>query len=236
MNLPDPDIDPRRYCAIDVHGKYHDEHIAFSRARSYISNAGTLARQGVAPIAQDHIEFAEKIYPRYRSPEDYLIAQLFIAHISAFELFLQEMITVIIRNYPHKIGSVQFKLSEILQTDDLEDLVFRAAEETLNKLTYRKPSEYLKEVCDIFSVDPSLIANDWLVFIEAKARRDLGVHNGWICNQTYIRKMTESQIDCTLAVGDLSIPTDFQYLQNVSAILYKISNTLYREAMDKLKV
>lgn len=236
MNTPDPYVSPKYYAAIDVHGRFHDEYIAFSQARRYINSAGNLARTGHSALAQDHAEFAESLKLRHLSPENYLVAQLFIAHISAFELFLQDLITVVVKKYPQKIGSVQFRLSEVLQASDTEELVYRAAEEILNKLTYKKPGEYLKEVCELLSVEPSLVSETWPKFIEAKARRDLGVHNGWVCNQIYLRKLSESQIASELKLGDLSVPKDFRYLNAVSESLYSLSNTFYEAASVKLKV
>lgn len=236
MDFPDPYNNPKYYSTIDVHGKFHDEHIAFSQARVYISDAGTLARKGIEPLAQTHSDFSGTLQSRGLTPEIYIVAQLFIAHISAFELFLQEMITVVVRRYPQKIGSFQLRLSEMLEASDTEELIFRAADETLHKLTYKKPSEYLKDVCDLLSVEISTISSEWPVFIEAKARRDLGVHNGWICNHTYLRKLSESQIATDLKIGELSIPRDFRYLNTVSDSLYKIAKLLYGEVSKKLKV
>lgn len=236
MTLPDPSIDPRWWSAIDVHGKFHDEHIAFGISCRYVYAAGKLARLGNEALAEEHRDFSERVSARYRSPEDYLTAQLFIGHISSFELFLQELATVVIRKHPQKAGTIQFKLSEILEVDDTEDLVFKAAEEVIRKLTYKKPGEYLQDFCELLSISPALIEQDWKTFIEAKARRDLGVHAGWICNETYVRKLAEGRINSTFSIGHLVLPTDYSYLRIVSETLYRISSILYRGTQEKLKV
>ncbi len=233
MTLPDPAIDPRWWSAIDVHGKFHDEYIAFSIACRFVREAVKAARLGHEPLAEELADFSEKVQPRYRSPEDYLIAQLFVGHISSFELFLQELNTVVVRKYPQKIGTYQLKLSDVLAVQDQEELVFRAAEDVIRKFSYKKPSEYLHDVCEILSVDPRIIQDDWKVFIEAKARRDLGVHAGWICNDTYLRKLAEGKVSSSLSVGDLADPTDYEYLHTVSDALYRIVNALYRESREK---
>lgn len=233
MTLPDPAIDPRWWSAIDVHSKFHDEHIAFSIACRFVSASAKSARLGNELLAEDFADFSDKVQPRYRSPEDYLIAQLFVGHISSFELFLQELTTVVVRKHPHKIGTYQLKLRDVLEAADQEELVFRAAEDVIRKFSYKKPSEYLHDVCEILSVDPRMIEEDWKMFIEAKARRDLGAHAGWICNDTYLRKLAEGKINSELSVGALAAPSDYKYLRTVSDALYRIANALYRQTTDK---
>ena len=236
MSLPDPAIDPRRWMAIDVHGRFHDEHIAFGVACRFASAAAKSARLGNELLAEEFADFSEKVQPRYQSPENYLIAHLFIGHISSFELFLQDLTTVVLRKFPKKIGSHTLKLSEVLEYDEIDDIVFRAAEEVLYKISYKKPLEYLKDICELLSFDSAKIETDWSIFVEAKARRDLGVHAGWICNDTYVRKLAESRLSSSLRPGDLAIPTDYAYLRNVTNSLYRMAGLLYRNTTDRLGV
>lgn len=219
-----------------MHGKFHDEHIAFSVACRFVSASAKSARLGNELLAEEFAYFSDKVRPRYRSPEDYLIAHLFVGHISSFELFLQELITVVVRKHPQKIGTYQLRLSDVLRAADQEELVFRVAEDVIRKFSYKKPSEYLHDVCEILSADPRLVEDDWKVFIEAKARRDLGVHAGWICNDTYLRKLAEGKVACELLVGDLAAPTDYKYLQVVFDALYRVSNALYAQVREKYRV
>jgi hypothetical protein len=232
MKYSDPAIDSRWWSAIDVHGKFHDEHIAFSIACRFVHASAKSARLGNALLVEEFSDFADKIRPRYRSPEDYLVAQLFVGHISSFELFLQELATVVVRKYPHKIGTYQLRLNDVLEAGDLEELVFRAAEDVIRKFSYKKPSDYLHDVCEILSADRRMVEDDWKIFIEAKARRDLGVHAGWICNDTYLRKLAEGKLSTMLSVGDLATPTDYKYLQMVSDALYRIANAFYSQSRE----
>ncbi len=214
---------------IDVHDKFHDEHIAFSKAGIYLYSAYFTAVKGLQPIAQEHDEFADAIAPQYKKPRDYFMARLFIGHISAFELFLQELVAVVVRRHPFKVGRVQFKLAEILQAEDPDILIQRATEEVLNKIMYKKPMEYLGEICKLLSVKPSLVSKHWPTFIEAKARRDLGVHNGWICNAVYLRKISEAKLQNNSAIGQSLLPTDHGYIEIVTDSLYEIAKLLYNE-------
>lgn len=151
----------------------------------------------------------------YEDPTDYLMGHFFVAVISAFELFLQDYLYLLIRKYPMRLGSTQFKLSEILDAAGPDSLVHRAAEQLLHEVMYRKPLDYLRDVCEILSIDQSSLKERWKVFVEAKARRDLGIHNAWRCNATYLRKVAESGAATTRKVGDHLAPTfdDFDALQ-----------------------
>jgi hypothetical protein len=163
------------------------------------------------------------------TPRFYFHAQLFISMISSLELFFQEAISGVLQAYPKKIGSVQFKLSQILDAGTTDELISRAAEEYIIKLMYKKPLEYLEEITRLLSINSASILPFWPTFIEAKARRDLGMHNGWVCNSTYIRKLEESGIPCSFQVGDDTFPYDDTYMNGVGNALDEISKAIFKE-------
>jgi hypothetical protein len=163
------------------------------------------------------------------TPRFYFHAQLFISMISSLELFFQEAISGVLQAYPKKVGSVQFKLSEILDAGTTDELILRAAEEYIMKLMYKKPLEYLEEITRTLSIDSASIRPFWPTFIEAKARRDLGMHNGWKCNSTYIRKLEETGITSSFQVGDDTFPYDDTYMNGVGHALSEISKAIYVE-------
>lgn len=236
MTLSDPAVDPKWWSAIDVHGRFHDEHIAFGVACRFANAAAKSARLGNELLAEEFADFSEKVRNRYLYPENYIIAHLFVGQISSFELFLQDLLTVVLRKFPKKIGSHTLKLSEVLELEDIDELVVRAAEEAIYKLAYKKPFDYLKEVCELLSFDSRLIEKDWRVFVEAKARRDLGVHAGWVCNDTYLRKVAEAQLTTVLRSGDVALPTDYAYLREVADALYRMAGLVYQSTSEKLGV
>jgi hypothetical protein len=210
--------------------------MAFGVACRFVHAATKAARLGNELLAEEFADFSEKVHSRYQYPENYLIAHLFVGHISSFELFLQDLTTVVLRKFPKKIGSHTLKLSEVLEFGDVDELIFRAVEEVMHKFSYKKPLEYLKDICELLSFDPGPIEADWGVFIEAKARRDLGVHAGWVCNDTYIRKLAEARLQSSLRPGDLAIPTKYAYLHEVADALYRMAGLLYQNTALKLGV
>lgn len=177
-------------------------------------------------LEKAHLNLNESVKDVYKDPGGYFASRLFLAHIGAFELFLQELATAVILRHPKKVGSTQFKLTEILETGDPTALVRRAIEELLNKLMYKKPSEYREELSALLSLDSTLFDPEWTIFVEAKARRDLGIHADWKCNSTYLRKLAEAQIPSPLSAGESAIPVDENYFNDTADALHLLAHKL----------
>jgi hypothetical protein len=127
------------------------------------------------------------------TPENYFSGMLLIHAVSEVENYLVDVLKTIITQHPKKLGDVEFKLADIVDKERGE-LVLMAADILLNRLMYLRPKEYLKEFCHLVSIDISLLEAHWPSFIEAKARRDLGIHNSWKRNSTYVRRLVEAGI------------------------------------------
>ncbi len=145
---------------------------------------------------------------------------LFLIHaVSEVENYMVDALRAVIAQFPKKLGAIEFKLSEILEKGQ-DELVLMAADSLLNKLAYARPLEFLKEFCSLVSIDPKSIEPHWPAFIEAKARRDLGIHNNWRMNDTYRRKVKESGVDTALipkANADGFLFADFSYVSDTVA-------------------
>jgi len=153
--------------------------------------------------------------------------------VAAFEYFLQDVLTLIIKVNPKKVGQTEFKLSEILDSAGPDELVRRGIEATLNKLMYKKPLEYLSEIVSLLSISEAPLKAEWPVFVEAKARRDLGVHNGWKCNSTYLRKVTEAGLTPTFTEGEITFPPEDGYFDKVMAALPKLARLIMDGILEK---
>src|SRR5438046_1318344 len=136
-----------------VLSKFLEETIRFLSSQKYLLTVATVAQDKASPVSEAHEELVRVLAPLYDSPYDYLVARLFIGQISAFELFLQETVAEVIAKYPKKVGGAQFTLSDILDASSTAALVARAAEELLNRLMYKKPLEYLSDICSLLSIE-----------------------------------------------------------------------------------
>lgn len=145
------------------------------------------------------------------SYETYFSGQLLINLISEVEHFFGSAISAALRLYPNKIGKQSFQLSEIISASSKDELIDHAANIFLNKLMYEKPLDYAKKFSDILSIDYDSLMDLWIPFVEMKARRDIGIHNNWVVNDIYIRKLSEAGVRCDESVGNRLRP-GFDYL------------------------
>lgn len=166
------------------------------------------------------------------SVEALFASVLFVDLISSVEVYLANIIRIILKRYPKKIVNAQFSLADVLDRS-VDELVSEASEKYIYSLMYKKPKEIIKELCNLLSVDWRVLQDTWTVFIEAKARRDIGMHNNWICNETYIRKVEESGVSVSCTVGDNLIPNEQQYYSNVVKNVIEFVSILSKMLSEK---
>ena len=135
----------------------------------------------------------------------YFAGMFLVSKVSQIEQYFVDVVRVISTHYPKKLGSNSFKLADVLESTT-EELVARAAEQYINNVMYKKPSEYQKDLAEFLSIDADAIGDKWLPFIEMKLCRDLGIHNEWVVNDTYLRKLREAKIPSSLKVGETVCP------------------------------
>ena len=195
---------------------YLRESLAFIATHGYLLSGEILSlTEPESEFGKTRLALNQKIPKVYGGPVNYLVARLFISYVASFEVFLQDTAVLVAKKNPKKVGGANFTLAEIIDSGGMPALVQRATDEFLNKLMYKKPSAYLQELCQLLSIDASPFQERWKVFVEAKARRDLGVHSAWRCNDVYLRKLGEAGIETTARPGDIMLPPDTDYTDSV---------------------
>lgn len=184
-------------------------------------------------LGEQYRKLSDLIKGRFEDPIAYFSSRLLITYIADFEIFLQETISQVLEKDPLKLGKTEFKLSEILEAEDTSELIRRAAEERLNRLMYKKPSEYISDVFSLLSIEDAEIKNSWSTYVEAKARRDVGVHNGWKCNATYLRKVKEAGLEAKFELGDNLAPQHDEYFESVVEVLDFLSERITKRVLEK---
>lgn len=145
------------------------------------------------------------------SYETFFASTSVIALVSEVEHFFGSTVSTALRLYPGKMGGHTFRLTEILAVSSTDELVDRAASAAMHELMYEKPLDYLAGLCNILSIEKKTLEILWPNFVELKARRDLGVHNDWIVNSIYLRKVKEARLTQAPTLGTRLVP-NFQYL------------------------
>jgi hypothetical protein len=153
----------------------------------------------------------------------FYIGQNFIILVSEFEGFLVDVMKSIFRKHPKKLGSETFKLSEILELQDLDAVAEVAADRFLNAVMYKKANEYRKALVEVISADDDFLNEKWPRYVECKARRDIGIHNDWIINDTYKRKVQE----VGLVVSTIGyFPPSNEYFWEALQLLAELANDI----------
>ena len=209
---------------------FHKSHCAYIQSINYILETEKASREGAEGIRRSSDKLNEYTKVFGMSPIQYLKGSLFFSQITAIEIFFQRVVKSIVREHPKKLGSIQFKLNQILDAGSIKEVVDQAIDEYLNRLMYKKPLEYLDGICDILSINKETLVPFWANFIEAKARRDVGIHNNWVCNDIYVRKVQEAAMVPAHKPGELIVPSDSEYIfastDNLWNIVRKISEVI----------
>lgn len=98
---------------------------------------------------------------------------------------------------------------------------------------YEKPLDYLTKVSSLLSIDEISLKPLWQTFIEAKARRDLGLHNGWKYNETYLRKISDAGLTAKFIQGESTLPKVREYITPVGSALSELAELLHKEISAK---
>lgn len=121
-----------------------------------------------------------------------VVSHYFISLISEFEGFLVDILREVIKAYPAKAGAISLRLSEIADCESLNEAVEIGVNKFLNELVYKRPKEYIEAINQILSISSVEKASSmWKQYVEFKARRDIGIHDDWRKNETYVRKVQE---------------------------------------------
>jgi len=67
--------------------------------------------------------------------------------LSAFEIFLQEIVALVIQKHSKKVGSIEFRPLDTLDASSNAELVQRATDEFINRIMHIKPHENLSDLC-----------------------------------------------------------------------------------------
>jgi hypothetical protein len=222
-----------RYALNDATSKFVSEYKAFLATQSYLLEVNVAALKKISPIDDVHKVCAEHLMPEYESPYIYICSRLYISLIASFELLIQDYLVAVITAHPKKVGQIEFKLSEILDSSEKNELTQRAIQETLNKIMYEKPLDYLTKISSLLSINEISLKPLWQTFIEAKARRDLGLHNGWKCNAIYLRKISEAGLTAKFIQGESTLPKVKEYITPVGRALSELAEMLHKEITAK---
>jgi hypothetical protein len=155
-----------------------------------------------------------------------------VSVISRVEAFLQDCLAIVITHHPGKLailGDKGIPLDLFLEHPSRDDLFEAIIALRCQELLFAKPKDYLSKLCKVLSIE---IREDILDhFIEAKASRDVIIHNRGAINKLYIEKAgtrTRGQVGEELVI-------DEQYFSDVIENTKLLSGAIQRETEKKYK-
>lgn len=120
--------------------------------------------------------------------DNYLLSFVHQNQVSLFESLFFELLGIIIANQPRCLPDKKsISYGMVFESNSKEDLINIIIEKELNELKYKKVGEWFDYLCNIVNVG-KVNSVELEKIVEAKATRDVLVHNSGIVNQIYIEK------------------------------------------------
>jgi hypothetical protein len=132
------------------------------------------------------------------------------------------------------MSDININLSEVLGFNSIDEVIDRAIYKYLNNIFYKRPNEYKNELIKIFSCDNNYLDKYWADFVEIKARRDLGIHNKWRVNETYLRKIQEVGLNANAKMDDIMCPS-FEYFMDAVKVIVEFIDHISLHIQNKFK-
>lgn len=195
-------------------------------------NLVSMFSQGGVSLPDGYMEFQSSSDPSYK-----LLAlaygQHLISMISEVESYLSDiMVKVLIRN-PEKITGKKIDFSTILALGSRESLIEHTARSRCVEIMYKTPTDYKKEFLLLLSAKSTLLDEYWPIYTEAKARRDLGVHNDWIVSDLY--KSKAGPLAADVGEGTYLIPSN-SYVIACRENCVRLMETIFKHCEEKFEI
>ncbi|TEU19594.1 MAG: hypothetical protein E3J21_03310 [Anaerolineales bacterium] len=164
-----------------------------------------------------------------------LYRQSLITAVATTEDYLTQILTIILRWFPHKLklavtGSQterKIDLDLVLEAQKMDDLFARIIERRLISVFYGSPQRYFDYIQSVLAFELSDEVK--ISYAEVKATRDLLVHNSGIVNQVYLKKAGSR---ARVPEGE-TIPLDDQYFSESIRCMKRVVTKVYSGCLDK---
>lgn len=211
---------------ISAHDYYTDTTTAWLLVEEVISGGRTIYFQNVITGT---VTTQENLLAKARG---YVTEQLaeatFQQFLSIFENFCFELLCLWLMTYPQSLGKKTVDFKTILELPDKEAITELVVRKELNEVLYDRPAEWFTYLEDRAKLGcPSV--NEIERIAEAKATRDVLVHNRGIANKTYEAKAGNLS---RFRLGD-RIETPEDYHQETWELIRKIVSDISNAAIAK---
>jgi hypothetical protein len=167
-----------------AHDYYIHTSAAWQIVQEFAAGQPFTLRNHVTKSAVSHTDLV-------RLSKGYVARQLreatFVQFVSLFETFFFDLLRLWLVAHPRTLLGKQVDFQTVLDAAEVSDIVRHVADRELNELTYKKPADWFRYLDGRVKVGcPTAAEIDR--FAEAKASRDVLVHNRGTTNRTYLTK------------------------------------------------
>jgi len=164
-----------------------------------------------------------------RASNQDLFAQALVPAVAITESYLADMLILVLRAFPKKLGGKDKKvdLSLILAADDLRTVIEEVIANEVHGAFYTSPGKYFQYIEEVLSV--SIPHDTKSTYSEVKTTRDIYVHNGGIANRLYCQKAGR------LARADAGepLPLDERYFASAITCMKGVVRCIYKGLIEK---
>jgi len=175
------------------------------------SKFARLYREMSLHIPESHGRHREIVDDGYRVV-GFMDSLTLLSTISEVEAYFHDIVVGVLSNYPNKIGKQSWDARDVLLSESMDEFKTRMAVRYASEMMFKRPSDYKKDISLVLSADDDLFGREWNTFVEAKARRDLGVHSGWRINDVYRAKVRDVGLELPC---EQVLSVDHDYMNNV---------------------
>lgn len=169
----------------DAYDYYTDTRFGWEIVRaSIVAGASFAERSAVTGTITTETDLLRK---SSRYVDEHLTQSTFQQFISIFEAFFLDLLRLWLLAYPRSLKKRQIDFESILDAPDKDAIALLVVNKELVDVFYRKPADwfdYLRERTGIAGPPADEVER----FSEAKATRDVLVHNQGVANKTYVQK------------------------------------------------
>ena len=162
----------------------------------------------------------------------FIDSMCFIGIISQFEDFLYQIMVAVLCATPKKINQAEIKIEHLLRYSSIESVVKSVAQRKVKEIMNNGAEIIQKELSKIISINWSDEDKKelWPVYVEAKARRNLGVHNNWVVDEKY-QQLTQNLNFPKIENAALSV--EVSYLLSTQEVICKIMDKIRQHCIQK---
>lgn len=142
----------------------------------------------VVGLSDQEVNFSDLPSHFSAAKNNYFFSLVHQQQVSLFEHLLFDLIRILLLDRPERLSKKkQIDYETIFISETKEDLLLKLIERELNEIKYKNVTDWFDYLNKMVSL-PEIDAEDLAKIAEAKAARDILVHNAGIINQIYLNK------------------------------------------------